>query len=285
MSIPPLSPTTAALLKAARSDVPTGAARTKMWAGVSSAAGGAAASVAATSAAASTSAGGSSGSAAGTGGALVGGGAGALKMIVLGTLLGGTLTVGTAAVLLHVGPARVGPASAVAAAKAPLATGATGAAGDDTPTGASHGEGPGSATTILSSTAATTPLAQGDLATPSSSLAGAPDTTLAASTGSASPAGRSTRGGHGRANHRIEDSSSLSLEASLITEARSALAEGDALAALRKARAARTLPVRQLVPEELAVEAQALRALGRDVEANAVDQALRAQYPESALAR
>jgi hypothetical protein len=279
MSIPPLSPATEALLKAARSDVPTGAARTKMWAGVSSAAGGAA-SVAATSAAASTSAGGSSsGSAAGSGGALVGGGAGALKMIALGTLLGGTLTVGTAAVLLHVGPARVGRASTVAAAaRAPLATAATGAAGDDARTGASHGEGPGSATTTLSSTAATTLQAQGDLAALSSSPAGAADTAPAAS-------GRTTRGGHARPNRRIEDSSSLSLEASLITEARSALAEGDALAALRKARAARALPVRQLVPEELAVEAQALRALGRDVEANAVDQALRAQYPESALAR
>jgi hypothetical protein len=284
MSIPPLSPTTAALLKAARSDVPTGAARTNMWAGVSSAVGGAA-SVAATSAAASTGAGGSSGSAAGTGGALVGGGAGALKMIVLGTLLGGTLTVGTAAVLLHVGPGRSGPVSAVAAAKAPPATAAAGAAADDPARGPGNGEGPGSATTTLSSIGTTTALAQGDLATPSSSAAGALDTAPAAATGPAGASSRGAHGGHARPSHRIEDSSSLSLEASLITEARSALAEGDALGALRKARAARTLPVRQLVPEELAVEAQALRALGRDAEANGVDQALRAQYPESALAR
>jgi hypothetical protein len=84
---------------------------------------------------------------------------------------------------------------------------------------------------------------------------------------------------------KIEDSSSLSLEASLITEARAALVRGDALTALRKARAARSLPVRQLVPEELTVEALALRALGRESEASSVDQALRADYPESALAR
>jgi hypothetical protein len=203
-------------------------------------------------------------------------------MLALGTLLGGTLTVGTAAVLLRVGPARVGPVSAIAAAKAPHAGAAAGAA-TEAPKGSSTDQGPGSATTTLSSTESTTPLGQGDLAGPSSSSAGAPDT--APATGPVALPGRGARGGHARLNRRIEDSSSLSIEASLITEARSALAEGDALAALRKARAARTLPVRQLVPEELAVEAQALRALGRDAEANGIDQALRAQYPESALAR
>jgi hypothetical protein len=83
----------------------------------------------------------------------------------------------------------------------------------------------------------------------------------------------------------LDVTNSLSLEASLISEARAALVSGNALTALRKARTARALPVRQLVPEELTVEAQALRALGRDGEASSVDQALRAQYPESALAR
>jgi hypothetical protein len=107
----------------------------------------------------------------------------------------------------------------------------------------------------------------------------------AAPVAAAAPAAKTTHGTHGRLAHRVEDSNSLSLEASLITEARAELAAGDPLAALRKARAARSLPVRQLVPEELTVEAQALRALGRDAEASSIDQSLRAQYPESALAR
>jgi hypothetical protein len=57
------------------------------------------------------------------------------------------------------------------------------------------------------------------------------------------------------------------------------------MSALRRARAARSLPTRQLVPEELAVEAQALRALGRETEAVGLDKALRSQYPDSDLGR
>jgi hypothetical protein len=45
------------------------------------------------------------------------------------------------------------------------------------------------------------------------------------------------------------------------------------------------MSARQLVPEELAVEAQALRALGRERQARALDDLVRARYPESALAR
>jgi hypothetical protein len=250
-----------------------------MWAGVSAVGG--AASAAATTAAAATGAGASSGGAAGTGGgALAGGGAGALKMLALGTLLGGTLTVGTAAVLLHVGPMHRGPLSSVsprvnvAGAVAPLAT-------EETRNRPSHGEGAGVETTLANIEMA--PQLQADAV--SSSVAAGPPEVAAVAPAAAAPSTRTLHAGHAKSPRRIEDSSSLSLEASLITEARSALAEGDAISALRKARTARTLPVRQLVPEELAVEAQALRALGRETEANAVDQSLRAQYPESALAR
>jgi TolA-binding protein len=45
------------------------------------------------------------------------------------------------------------------------------------------------------------------------------------------------------------------------------------------------LPSHQLGPEELTVEAQALRALGRDDQAKDVDSTLRKRFPESALAR
>ena len=74
-------------------------------------------------------------------------------------------------------------------------------------------------------------------------------------------------------------------EASLVAEARSALARADAAGALRAVRLARQLPSHQLEPEELALEAQALRALGRASEATAADGALKARYPDHALAR
>jgi hypothetical protein len=77
----------------------------------------------------------------------------------------------------------------------------------------------------------------------------------------------------------------LAREASLVHEARSALGRGDPDSALRAIRAARALRSRQLVPEELAVEMQALRALGQSDEANGIDVQLRLQYPDSALVR
>ncbi|MGH7434311.1 MAG: hypothetical protein ACRENE_01390, partial [Polyangiaceae bacterium] len=76
----------------------------------------------------------------------------------------------------------------------------------------------------------------------------------------------------------------LAREAQLVSEARGALGRGDARGALQAVRAARALPSHQLTPEELAVESQALRALGRPVEANEADVTLRSQFPESALA-
>jgi hypothetical protein len=77
----------------------------------------------------------------------------------------------------------------------------------------------------------------------------------------------------------------LTREAQLVSEARGALTRGDPGRALAAIQAARALPSHQLAPEELAVEAQALRALGRTGEADQADEALRARYPESALAR
>lgn len=77
----------------------------------------------------------------------------------------------------------------------------------------------------------------------------------------------------------------LAREASLLTQARAALAQGDARAALRAVRAAMAVPGRQLVPEELSVESQALRALGRSRDADTLATELRTRYPDSALAR
>jgi hypothetical protein len=77
----------------------------------------------------------------------------------------------------------------------------------------------------------------------------------------------------------------LAREASLLASARGSLGRGDAAGALRSVHATLGLRHRELVPEELALEAQALRALGRDDEAAAVEANLRARFPESALAR
>ena len=77
----------------------------------------------------------------------------------------------------------------------------------------------------------------------------------------------------------------LAREASLVADARAALARQAPQAALRVIRATRALAPRQLIPEELSVEAQALRALGRTQEADAIEGVLRSRYPESALAR
>jgi hypothetical protein len=77
----------------------------------------------------------------------------------------------------------------------------------------------------------------------------------------------------------------LAREASLVADARAALARQAPQAALRVIRATRALAPRQLIPEELSVEAQALRALGRTQEAGAIEGVLRSRYPESALAR
>jgi hypothetical protein len=77
----------------------------------------------------------------------------------------------------------------------------------------------------------------------------------------------------------------LAREAAFVAEAHAALLHGDPNGALRAIASARAMAAPQLVPEELAVEGQALRALGRTDEANANDVALRLLYPESALAR
>jgi hypothetical protein len=81
------------------------------------------------------------------------------------------------------------------------------------------------------------------------------------------------------------ESDTLAREASALAEARGALARRDALAALQIVRSLRALPGRQLVPEELAVEAQALRGLGLNEDANAVETRLRTRFPDSVLGR
>jgi hypothetical protein len=71
----------------------------------------------------------------------------------------------------------------------------------------------------------------------------------------------------------------LSREAALVTSGRHQLLAGNAEGALRDVKAARALPVRQLEPEVLTLEARALRALGRDDEAVEAEMTLRLRFP------
>ncbi len=75
----------------------------------------------------------------------------------------------------------------------------------------------------------------------------------------------------------------LSKEVGLVAEARRELLLGDATAALKSVRTARSLEARQLEPEEMSLEARALRALGRDVDAAKVENQLRSSYPDTTL--
>ena len=77
----------------------------------------------------------------------------------------------------------------------------------------------------------------------------------------------------------------LGEEARLVTAARRALVSGDAALALSLVQATRKLGTRSLEPEELGLEARALRALGRADEAAVAELVLRRRYPDHALAR
>ncbi len=198
-----------------------------------------------------------SSNAAGTGAAM--GSAGAAKMLVGGTLLGAAATVGIAATMIYIaGPnraaiamgAQVGAARDMVSAAADPGPGANthAGAGADMRVGVSVGVGVG----------------------------------VSADAG-VSAGAKATRPAHLGRTNAPEDA--LAREAAWLDQARSALARGDARTALRAARTARSLPGGQLLPEELTVEQQALRKLGRIDQADAVEADLKAQYPESALAR
>jgi hypothetical protein len=114
----------------------------------------------------------------------------------------------------------------------------------------------------------------------------------AAPTGSASSAAASSRSSAAgrapgpRARARATDSTGdLAEEARLLTEARAALVRGDAARALTLVQGTRRLSTRALEPEELGLEARALRALGRADDAAATELVLRRRYPSHALAR
>ena len=75
----------------------------------------------------------------------------------------------------------------------------------------------------------------------------------------------------------------LAEQAQIVTEARSALVAGAPVRALALVRSTRAWRSGALEPEELAIEARAMRAMGRADEAVAADLELKIKYP--ALAR
>jgi len=247
-----------ALIEAAKADAPSTAARANVWAGVSTMIGEAAGM-------------------AGSAGGAASGTAGAAKMLLLGTLLGGSISVGIGAAILLVGSTPRGPAVSIAA------------------------PAPGTGTQWVSlSMPALTPLSARNRAavaepTPSPSLA--PFTVLVAAPSPARMAGfGSTRRAapvhtnptapvHMNPSPAGTEGDALAREASSLAEARAALARRDALSALQIVRSLRALPARQLIPEELAVEAQALRGLGLDDDASEVEAHLRVRFPDSVLGR
>jgi hypothetical protein len=77
----------------------------------------------------------------------------------------------------------------------------------------------------------------------------------------------------------------LAREARMVSEARGALHRGEPDVALRIVRAARTQPGARLVPEELTVEAQALRATGDEAGAKRIEADLAERYPDHSLSR
>lgn len=82
-----------------------------------------------------------------------------------------------------------------------------------------------------------------------------------------------------------DEASALAEEARLVTEARAALVRGEPGTALALARSTHRLGARALEPEELALEARALRALGRTDEALATELTLRRRFPSHTLSR
>lgn len=75
----------------------------------------------------------------------------------------------------------------------------------------------------------------------------------------------------------------LAREARMVSEARGALHRGEPETALRIVRTARAQAGARLVPEELTVEAQALRAMGDEAGAQRADAELAGKFPEQAI--
>ena len=95
--------------------------------------------------------------------------------------------------------------------------------------------------------------------------------------------GTATDSWSGAVAPRVSERDRLAREARMVNEARGALHRGEPDVALRIVRAARFQPGARLVPEELTVEAQALRATGDEAGAQRVLDELASKFPDGQL--
>lgn len=260
MNMQGLGPQASDLLREAHRDVPSHAQRAQMWQGIEAGVVGGAV-------------------AAGTVKAMSG-----LTKILLGVFIGGAITAG-----LTMG-AVVSKGHGDAATSGDLGFGAQRVMVDhDTP------EAPGVVVGSITSPANGTDLelgSNGDVIGAASDDVGGSNA-LAALTPLSGGAGTAKKtdvshGGSSGSTHATNSASHedpLVREARLVAEARGALLRGDSNQALRLLKIVRAMPNPALEPEELALEARALRDLERDTEADAVERDLAKRFPENALGR
>ena len=118
-----------------------------------------------------------------------------------------------------------------------------------------------------------------------STASGASDVSGGRANGSAGAPAGAVAPHHGDPTVRAVREDTLMRESALVGEARGALMRGDSKAALAALKATKTLKHRELEPEELSLEAKALRAMGRDGDAASLEIVLKSRYPDHALAR
>jgi hypothetical protein len=185
-------------------------------------------------------------------------------------IFGGVIVVGLAAVLLSLPPRRAIVTPGVHPSKSSVAAASEQSIDEPVPS-------------ALSALAAASDVAPPHALTPKAATSGA-----VAGVAPSAPAAVVVAKNPGRSPAPARDSSNedaLMREANLVAEARGALMRGDAEGALVAIRAASRARLRALEPEELSLEAQALRTLGRTDEAVAQEIMLRKRFPDHALAR
>ena len=266
-----LSPSTRALLDAAKHDGPSREKRAAMWTGIT---GGL---VTQTPPQIKPQNSGASGStAAATKGAFWAGAS--MKGAFIGALFGSAISIGVATFMLRAKnePAAPPPAPAAQLAVVPSPNANVGANANANIT--QNTQASNATTSIeLPATNDTNAQSTGNSAgsTASQNSQGATDSrsTVASKSSHASRAAKKEP----LSSEALDDM--LSRETALVADARRELLTGDPEGALKSVRAARSLEARQFEPEEMSLQARALRQLGRDAEAERVEAQLRTMYP------
>jgi hypothetical protein len=181
----------------------------------------------------------------------VGAAASSSKLLVVGALLGSALTLGVTLAVVRVDPGVMTPHRSVARETTEVARFAGERSLDE---------------------AQPIPLMIDTFVSSASSAKGEEALRVAKATGSIAPV-------------HVASEDPLMREAALVSKARAALVRSDAEAALAALDVARRVGSRGLEPEELSLRARALRALGREAEAQEIEGRLRSRYPDHFLSR